>query len=64
MNEQKFQVGQKVRVTVKWGVVVGVISAAGINPYTSRMEYMIDYTKNGKPFTLIYIPEELIELDI
>lgn len=62
MKTAKFNKGQSVVVTTKSGKVKGTISSVDMNVCTFETEYLVDYLKEGKIWTMIGVPARAIEL--
>lgn len=62
MKTAKFNKGQSVVVTTKSGKVKGTISSVDMNVCTFETEYLVDYLKDGKTWTMIDVPARAIEL--
>lgn len=60
----KFSKGDKVTVIRRNGdTITGTISGWDYNVCTFEVEYDVDYLKDGKIFTLIYVPQTAITLN-
>ena len=59
-----FNKGDKVIVTRPNGAKIsGTVRGWDYNACTFRVEYLIDYLKDGKIFTLICVPQTALTLD-
>jgi hypothetical protein len=61
MKTAKFNKGQSVVVTTKNGKVEGTISGVDMNACTFETEYSVNYSKEGKTWTMIGVPARAIE---
>lgn len=62
MKATEFKKGQSVVVTTKNGKVEGTISGVDMNVCTFKVDYSVDYLKDGKTWTMIGVPARAIEL--
>lgn len=63
MKTSKFNKGEKVRFNTKRnGMIEGVISCIDTNICTFEIQYDVDYIKEGKTWTMIGVPESVIEI--